>query len=285
MDNVRGLIVDQDRSCYRMLVSAMSVVGMHAQGLTDPQEVTRDLRQSDYAVMWVDLGGLGTDALPLLAHWRQLSPATKIILMTEQTNRSTMLQALRQGVYDFIDKPLVSEVLQHKVQHALHAWCMEREHRVNLEELRQKDSELMELNDSFTQVTRMIERIRSSTETRLVIQIRTLMAPLVHKMKEQKCFDKYEEELKAILNYIDGVNTGCAITLQAYSSLSTRELHIALMIKEGRTDSEIAEKLYVSSETVKVHRRNIRKKLGITGTKNKLASYLQALQEDSMSMA
>jgi DNA-binding CsgD family transcriptional regulator len=47
------------------------------------------------------------------------------------------------------------------------------------------------------------------------------------------------------------------------------------MIRQGRTNDEIAEQLYIAPSTVKTHRRNIRKKLGLAGAKNRLQAYFQ----------
>lgn len=49
-------------------------------------------------------------------------------------------------------------------------------------------------------------------------------------------------------------------------ALSTRELQVAQQIALGRTSLEIAETLFVSHHTVKTHRKNIFRKLGVHNT-------------------
>jgi DNA-binding CsgD family transcriptional regulator len=56
--------------------------------------------------------------------------------------------------------------------------------------------------------------------------------------------------------------------------LTSRELQITEMIKDGKTSKEIAEKLCVTKKAVDFHRTNIRKKLGINGKKVNLRTYL-----------
>ena len=46
-------------------------------------------------------------------------------------------------------------------------------------------------------------------------------------------------------------------------SLSEREREVLQHIEEGRTDQEIADRLYLSLHTVKAHARNIYGKLGV----------------------
>lgn len=57
--------------------------------------------------------------------------------------------------------------------------------------------------------------------------------------------------------------------------LSSRELEVAMMIKEGRSSKQIAEELFITKKAVDYHRANIRKKLGID-TKENLQTYLRA---------
>jgi DNA-binding NarL/FixJ family response regulator len=48
--------------------------------------------------------------------------------------------------------------------------------------------------------------------------------------------------------------------------ISQRELEIIQLIAEGYTNTEIAEKLFLSTHTVNTHRKNIMQKLGINNT-------------------
>jgi DNA-binding CsgD family transcriptional regulator len=65
--------------------------------------------------------------------------------------------------------------------------------------------------------------------------------------------------------------------MQHRTSLSAREVSIALMIRHGWSSADIAQSLQLAPETVKSHRRNIRKKLGLTGSHQSLRLYLQVL--------
>lgn len=56
--------------------------------------------------------------------------------------------------------------------------------------------------------------------------------------------------------------------------LSPAELKVAKLISAGMTTPTIAEKLFIAEETVKTHRRNIRRKLGLRNVRIKLKSYL-----------
>ncbi len=49
-------------------------------------------------------------------------------------------------------------------------------------------------------------------------------------------------------------------------SLSDRELEVITLIAEGYTNTQVADKLFLSSHTVNTHRKNIMRKLGVNNT-------------------
>jgi DNA-binding CsgD family transcriptional regulator len=65
------------------------------------------------------------------------------------------------------------------------------------------------------------------------------------------------------------------VPMEKMNQLTTRELIICQMIRSGKNSRQIASALGLAYETVIVHRKNIRKKLGLKNTKHNLASYVQ----------
>jgi len=59
--------------------------------------------------------------------------------------------------------------------------------------------------------------------------------------------------------------------------LTSREIEICAMIKNGLMNKEIANLVNISLQTVERHRANIRKKFGITGEEVNLTSYLTTI--------
>jgi DNA-binding CsgD family transcriptional regulator len=65
------------------------------------------------------------------------------------------------------------------------------------------------------------------------------------------------------------------------TGLSPREVEICHMIKNGYSTKEIATVLAISPQTVSVHRKIIRRKLGLTGSDTNLISFLRTIESDS----
>jgi DNA-binding CsgD family transcriptional regulator len=57
------------------------------------------------------------------------------------------------------------------------------------------------------------------------------------------------------------------------------EIRVANLIREGKTNKEIANLLLIAKNTVLFHRHNIRKKLNLTKTAINLRSHLLSFDE------
>ncbi|MGD0511384.1 MAG: helix-turn-helix transcriptional regulator, partial [Candidatus Micrarchaeaceae archaeon] len=61
------------------------------------------------------------------------------------------------------------------------------------------------------------------------------------------------------------------------ADLTPTQLRIAVLIRDGKSTSEIAEILCTSEKTIETHRGKIRKKLGLQGRRSNLMSHLQKI--------
>jgi DNA-binding CsgD family transcriptional regulator len=129
------------------------------------------------------------------------------------------------------------------------------------------------------QLARKIGRIRKEAANTILFQTRFLLLPLAEHVRKENSVLKYHQHIAVLLKHIEDISSGFATRLQIDNGLSMSELRVALMVKNDLSNEEIAEYLHITPETVKTYRRNIRRKLGITGAKHDLNAYLQSLTE------
>jgi PAS domain S-box-containing protein len=116
---------------------------------------------------------------------------------------------------------------------------------------------------------REVEERLSSVVTELDRKILPILARLQLQGAPQKYIDLIRAELDELTS-----SFGARVSEPALR-LSAREIEICDMIRDGMTSKEIATLLRLSVQTVGKHRRNIRKKLGISGIDINLVTYLR----------
>jgi len=129
------------------------------------------------------------------------------------------------------------------------------------------------LEELLSQVENQKSRFNEQIQANIVNLISPLLQELLNRASRR---DRLILEL--ILNNLQSVASsfGNKISSRMYS-LSTRELEICNLVKEGLSSKEISDILNIEIVTVTTHRNNIRKKLGIRNSTANLATYLNTL--------
>lgn len=108
------------------------------------EEAITLLRRFEPGVVTLDLGlppdpQGSSEGLATLREILDLSPMTKVIMVTGNTDRQVAMKAIEQGAYDYYVKPIEPYALQLIIQRALYLHQLEKEHVV-----------LNELTNSYT---------------------------------------------------------------------------------------------------------------------------------------
>lgn len=148
-------------------------------------------------------------------------------------------------------------------------------------EVKQATSELEDAKRTLDVLARHIEQTRKETAEQIAMNMRALLVPILERLRKDEHLDMYGSQLAILVGYIDGLVSTTLPHSPEVTALSSRELQIATMIRSGMADEEIAIHLYISPTTVKTHRRNIRKKLHLSGTEKNLSTYLKTIEGSS----
>lgn len=155
----------------------------------------------------------------------------------------------------------------------------QEELRQQEKEVRIKSEQLEEMNVALKVLLEHRDRDLKELEQRMIANIHELVLPYVDKLKktlqasrEQTLVDIIEAHLRDIvspfLNRLSSINL----------LLTTQEVEVAALVRQGKSSQEIADVMRVSVDTISFHRKNLRRKLGLHDRARNLRTYLLSLQ-------
>ena len=141
----------------------------------------------------------------------------------------------------------------------------------------QHDLEQSEI--ALAKLSKMIEKTRFDTEEKLLKRISSEILPILNEIMNEKISDKVRAKLDLVKTrlkiFIPSPNNPESILIL----LTPMEAQIASMVKVGYKSKDISNILNVTLDTVKSHRRKIRKKLNLDNNQIDLSLYLQHILE------
>ena len=159
------------------------------------------------------------------------------------------------------------------------------ERKVSEEALKSKERELEtkanKLEDINTALNVLLEKRKVDQielEEKIVLNVENLIKPYLDKLRQGSLDDRKKNILNIIQSNLDEIISPFTRNLSSrHYNLTPKEIQIANFIRQGTTNKEIAEILFLSVKTVEFHRDNIRKKLGIKNKKINLTSHLSSI--------
>lgn len=130
------LIVDDEREHAQVMSEALSRLGHHCDVTYNLQEAEDRLDRKPYDVVVTDLVMDGRhDGLEVLRYSRQGNPQRPVLLVTAHADIPTCKQALNEGAYDYIEKPLDLEYFRAQVNRASERASLHKENQILQEQL------------------------------------------------------------------------------------------------------------------------------------------------------
>jgi len=136
MDEKTLLVVDDDASNRVSLSKIFEREGYRVFQADGAKAALGYLRSFRIHAVLTDLMMPGPGGLELLRATKEVSPATEVVLMTAYGTVEAAVQAMRDGAYDFVEKPLKRAIVLRAVDKALERSTLVQENRELKEEIR-----------------------------------------------------------------------------------------------------------------------------------------------------
>ena len=102
----RVLACDDEPAILESLSAILADEGYEVDTASGGEQAWQKLRKNAYAILLVDLMLPGMDGLEILSSLREARIPTEVIIITGQGSVATATQAMREGAYDYLTKPL-----------------------------------------------------------------------------------------------------------------------------------------------------------------------------------
>ena len=148
-------------------------------------------------------------------------------------------------------------------------------------ELLKKSRHLEEANAALKVLLKRREDDKAELEENLLVNVKELVLPNLEKLKRSQR-EPHQTILVSILeSHIRDIVSPFTNKLSSrFLNLTPTEIQVANLIREGQTNKEIADLLYLSVNTIRSHRFRIRSKLDLTNKKINLRTFLRSLQNE-----
>ena len=142
-------------------------------------------------------------------------------------------------------------------------------------ELEAQSHHLAEVNTALKVLLTQREDDKKELGENVLSNVKELISPYLERLKKSRLTTNQ----KTLLNILDSnlsnmISPFISKLSSKYFNLTPMEVRVANLVKEGKTNKEIAELLCISKNTVLFHRYNIRCKLGLKNKKINLRSHL-----------
>jgi two-component system response regulator PilR (NtrC family) len=164
------LVVDDERAIRDLLSEALREAGYEVLSAGGGEEASRILREENVHIAICDIRMPGMDGIELLGHIRDVSPETVVILVTAFASVETAVNALRNGAFDYILKPLIFDDIIAKISRINEYQKVKRENQ-NLRqevETRYDFQNMVAKSRSMDTVFRMIRKVAATTSNILI---------------------------------------------------------------------------------------------------------------------
>jgi len=189
---MRVLVVDNDKAHARSMTESLERVGYPCSVATSGPQGAQQIEQGAFDVVVTDLVMPELDGMEILARARQSLPDCEVILVTGHATVPKAVEAMQQGAFTFLEKPLTPDKLRAATARAAEAVQLKRTNADLLKRLDEKFGfEGIVFASSQMQAT--IDRLRriAPTDASVLIQGETgtgkeLIAQAIHQNSPRK---------------------------------------------------------------------------------------------------
>lgn len=166
----RIIVLDDEQRMVDILAMVLRREGYAVTTFVQPQAALATLHAEPCDLLLTDLKMPGADGLTVLQQARAIDPELPVILITAHATVTTAIAAMREGAFDYVEKPFDNDELKTLVRRALEVTRLARENRYLRAELRSR-YEFESLVAESTTMREVLDLVRRAARSRSTVLI------------------------------------------------------------------------------------------------------------------
>ena len=157
-------VVDDEARMVEIVSMLLRRDGHEVRGFTEPEAFLESLEREPVDLLLTDLRMPRMDGVEVLRRARAELPGLPVILFTAHATVQTAIEAMKEGAYDYLQKPFDNDEMKALVRRALEHSRLARENRL----LRRGGADVVAESDAMKRVMALLRRVAPSRSTVLI---------------------------------------------------------------------------------------------------------------------
>jgi len=121
------LIVDDEQNILKTITIGLEAIGLKVEGYLNPADALDNIEDGKYDIAFIDLMMQPIDGMQFLKEVREKSPSTTPVIITAHGSIDSAVEAIKNGAFDFLQKPFDLKELQLFAEKVLDHHKLEKE--------------------------------------------------------------------------------------------------------------------------------------------------------------
>jgi signal transduction histidine kinase len=169
------LVTDDELNTLKTLSANLEDMGYRVATATNGREALELIRKRGFNIVIADIKLPDISGLEILETAKELNPETAVIMITGHASLETAVDAINEGAYAYILKPVTMSDLETTLNNALREQRLLVENRELVESLQQSNKRMEEANRALEQVS----QAKSDFTARMSHELRTPLNSII----------------------------------------------------------------------------------------------------------
>jgi signal transduction histidine kinase len=169
------LVTDDEPNTLKTLSANLEDMGYQVATASKGQEALELIRKQGFNIVIADIKLPDISGLEILETAKELNPETAVIMITGHASLETAVDAINEGAYAYILKPVTMSDLETTLNNALREQRLLVENRELVESLQQSNKRMEEANRALEQVS----QAKSDFTARMSHELRTPLNSII----------------------------------------------------------------------------------------------------------